>query len=369
MVGARASVFLGTLGYVCYGLSLLNYDHGHVSRHKGALVVLAGAACGISAGLLWTAQGQLVMSYPTQYLKGRYQALFWCIFNLGAVMGGFITFGANLRSEAKDPSLATYWTFVAVMVGGAFLSCLLRKPHEVVRADGSLVVLEKMPNWRGEARGILQVILERRMWALMPLFIYSNWFYTYEFAVYNAGIYNTRTQGLNNSLFWGAQLVGAILIGSYLDRMRISTRRRALMSLMLQTVLVLCNWSLASWASISLRLGENSEVSPPIDFKDGGRYASTASIYTFFGLCDALVQCWTYWLLGHLSSDPVTLSRYAGFFKFCQCGGAAIAWAINGSHVNPTVQLVTNVVLFVVALPGAAFVCNSLGSADHELIQ
>ena len=58
------------------------------------------------------------MAYPTEYLKGRYQALFWCIFNLGAVIGGLITLATNFHSTASEPSLATYVFFVGIMILG-----------------------------------------------------------------------------------------------------------------------------------------------------------------------------------------------------------------------------------------------------------
>jgi len=56
-------------------------------------VIFAGALLGVCAGLLWTAQGAIMMSYPTEDLKGRYISWFWMIFNLGAVIGGLVCTG------------------------------------------------------------------------------------------------------------------------------------------------------------------------------------------------------------------------------------------------------------------------------------
>ena len=53
-------------------------------------MIFAGALLGVCAGLLWTAQGAIMMSYPTEDLKGRYISWFWMIFNLGAVIGGLV---------------------------------------------------------------------------------------------------------------------------------------------------------------------------------------------------------------------------------------------------------------------------------------
>lgn len=52
-------------------------------------VIAAGAILGICAGLLWTAQGSLMLAYSTEQTKGRYIAMFWIIFNLGIYVHPF----------------------------------------------------------------------------------------------------------------------------------------------------------------------------------------------------------------------------------------------------------------------------------------
>jgi hypothetical protein len=63
-------------------------------------VIVAGIYLGISAGLLWTAQGSLMLAYPTEIQKGRYIALFWAIFNMGGVVGAAISLMQNFNSKA-----------------------------------------------------------------------------------------------------------------------------------------------------------------------------------------------------------------------------------------------------------------------------
>jgi MFS family permease len=46
---------------------------------------------GCCAGILWSAQGAIMMSYPSEKLKGRYISWFWMIFNLGAVIGSLVS--------------------------------------------------------------------------------------------------------------------------------------------------------------------------------------------------------------------------------------------------------------------------------------
>jgi hypothetical protein len=55
------------------------------------------------------------MAYPTKEAKGFYTALFWAIFNSGAVVGGAITLGVNYGGGGGDAGAAgvSSTTFVA----------------------------------------------------------------------------------------------------------------------------------------------------------------------------------------------------------------------------------------------------------------
>lgn len=70
---------LGSIGYVIYSGSLWSYDR----NANEPFVIAAGAILGACAGLLWTAQGCLMMSYPEEKDKGKYVSIFWGIFNVG----------------------------------------------------------------------------------------------------------------------------------------------------------------------------------------------------------------------------------------------------------------------------------------------
>jgi hypothetical protein len=73
----------------------------NIHNNAGGFVIAAGAILGICAGLLWTAQGSLMLAYPTESLKGRYISVFWAIFNLGGVVGAAIALGINYNSTAN----------------------------------------------------------------------------------------------------------------------------------------------------------------------------------------------------------------------------------------------------------------------------
>ena len=82
-LGVKLTLSLGGLGYCLYVSSYLSYNYNQSS----GFVIFAGAMLGVCAGMLWAAQGAIMMSYPPENSKGRYISWFWMIFNLGAVIG------------------------------------------------------------------------------------------------------------------------------------------------------------------------------------------------------------------------------------------------------------------------------------------
>lgn len=77
----------GGIGYCIYAISLLASVHAHVDGFN----IFAGALLGICAGLLWTAQGTIMVSYPYEGDKGKYFGIFWAVFNFGAVLGALVS--------------------------------------------------------------------------------------------------------------------------------------------------------------------------------------------------------------------------------------------------------------------------------------
>jgi hypothetical protein len=85
-LGIRTALSFGGIGYSIYVASYLSYNH---TKNLG-FTTFAGALLGVCAGLLWCAQGAIMMSYPPEASKGRYISWFWMIFNLGAVIGSLV---------------------------------------------------------------------------------------------------------------------------------------------------------------------------------------------------------------------------------------------------------------------------------------
>jgi MFS family permease len=85
-LGVKWTLSFGGIGYCVYAISLLVSVHASVAGFN----IFAGVFLGLCAGLLWTAQGTIMLSYPNEAQKGRYFAWFWAIFNMGAVIGSLV---------------------------------------------------------------------------------------------------------------------------------------------------------------------------------------------------------------------------------------------------------------------------------------
>lgn len=86
-LGIRIALSFGGFGYCVYVSSYLSYSH----TQNFGYIVFAGLLLGSCAGILWSAQGAIMMSYPPEKLKGRFISWFWIIFNLGAVIGSLVS--------------------------------------------------------------------------------------------------------------------------------------------------------------------------------------------------------------------------------------------------------------------------------------
>ena len=291
-IGLRLTLAFGGFGYCIYLVSLLVYKH---TRNAGFLI-FAGCLLGACAGLLWTAQGAIMTAYPLEKQKGRFIAIFWVIFNLGAVIGALIPLAQNMHSTAPEVNDGTYYGFIALMLFGFLLSCGLCNPHFVIRKDGSRVMMMKQPTWKSEFIGLFETL--RTDWYivfLFPFFLASNWFYTYHFQDVNFAYFNVRTRSLNSVLYWSMQMVGAAIFGYALDMERFSRRARAKGAIAAIFTLTMVIWG----GGFKFQQGYNREMVGAEDyvkkdFQDSG-YVGPMFLYMFYGFYDAAFQTTAYW--------------------------------------------------------------------------
>ncbi|KAJ5759332.1 hypothetical protein N7520_006488 [Penicillium odoratum] len=332
-IGVRFALSFGGIGYCIYAISLL------VSMHKNVdgFNIFAGALLGVCAGLLWAAQGAIMMSYPPEQKKGHYFAWFWAIFNVGACIGALIPLGQNIHvTVKKDVNDGTYIGFIVLMAFGAVLALFICDADKIVRPDGSRVILMKSPTWKTEIIGLWETISHQPFIVLLfPMFWSSNWFYTYQMNSVNSAYFNTRTKSLNNFLYWFAQIVAAAIIGPLLDIKSVRRSTRARIALVVLFVLTMAIWG----GGYVWQKGYTRETVADVNFKAWDwttpGFEGPMFLYFFYGFYDAVWQGTVYWLMGALGNSGRKLANLAGFYKGLQSAGAAVMWSLDGQQKIP----------------------------------
>ncbi|KAL3418606.1 UNC93-like protein 7 [Phlyctema vagabunda] len=352
-LGVKLTLSFGGLGYCIYAIALLVSVH---STRTGGFSIFAGALLGVCAGLLWTAQGTIMLSYPHEGSKGRYFAWFWAIFNLGGVIGALIPLGENIHIRTNSTVTdGTYIAFIVLMFGGAVLALFLCNASDIHRDDGTKVVLMKNPTWKTELIGLWETIrLEPYIILLFPMFWSSNWFTTYQFNAVNGSYFNTRTKSLNNVLYWMAQIGGALLFGYCLDiaSLRRSVRAKACLAALLTLTMAIWGGGYA-FAKTYTRADVAMETFVPMDWKHTG-YVGKMFLYIFYGFYDAAWQASAYWFMGALSNSGRKMANYVGFYKGIQSAGAAVMWSLDGRKISFMAEFASNWALLTFSLLCAA---------------
>ncbi|KAF9922900.1 hypothetical protein FBU30_006975 [Linnemannia zychae] len=359
-LGPKMTIFLGCTTYCLYAGSFLAYNH-----HKTAWFnITAGALLGVGAAMLWTAQGAMMMAYPPEREKGKYISIFWAVFNAGSVVGSIIPLVINFKTTATGPlSDSTYIAFMVLMALGTFIALTLCRPTSVIRDNGDKVKIQEFPTWTGEVIATLKLFLDWRMIVLIPMFLSSNWFYTYQFTTVNGYYFSVRTQSLNSILYWSAQIFGSWGFGRLLDYQGVNRRTRGLWGLGIITIAFVITWIGGIFFQKQYTINDPRGNH---DWTEGGSYIGPMILYILYGVNDAGWQTFCYWLMGALSNDVTVLSRYSGFYKCIQSSGAAIASRLNAIQIPFMTELIICFALLVVSIPGALFLTNRLEDYSDE---
>ena len=339
-LGIKFALSFGGIGYSVYVASFLCYNH----TENYGFTIFAGALLGVCAGLLWTAQGAIMMSYPPEQSKGKYIGWFWMIFNLGAVIGSLIPLGQNINTTTNSVvSDGTYIGFLILTFLGALLAWCLVDAKSVVRDDGSRVILMKNPTWETEIVGLWETFRsDPYILALFPMFFASNWFYTYQFNNVNLAQFNTRTRALNNTLYYIMQIAGAFVFGYALDQPNIRRTVRAKAAWLALFVITFAVWGggyafQRGYTRAEVQAGSDTPDDPgddyvKLDWTSSG-YIGPMFLYMFYGFYDAAWQTCVYWFMGSLTNNSRKLANFAGFYKGIQSAGAAIIWQMDKQRI------------------------------------
>ncbi|KAJ5622343.1 hypothetical protein N7528_005575 [Penicillium herquei] len=352
-LGVKWTLAFGGIGYCIYAISLLVSVHASVSGFN----LFAGAFLGICAGLLWTAQGTIMISYPSETEKGKYFAWFWGIFNMGAVIGSLIPLGQNINVTVNATvSDGTYIGFIVLMAVGAVLAVCLCNANDIIRPDGSRVILMKNPSWQSELKGLWETLrFEPFVILLFPMFFSSNWFYVYQQNAVNSAHFTTRTKALNGLLYWLAQIIAAGIWGNLLDMTRLQRSVRAKINWFVLVVLTFAIYG-GGYAYEKTYTRASVQASTGFQATDwtSSGYVGPMFLYIFYGFYDAAWQASIYWFMGALSNSGRRSANYVGFYKGIQSVGAAVSNNLDARSLSYKKEFISNWVLLAGSLIFAA---------------
>ncbi|TFY66703.1 hypothetical protein EVG20_g4384 [Dentipellis fragilis] len=306
VLGSKLTLLLGSMGYSLY---LGSYLAINIHPNLGPFVITAGAINGICAGLIWAAQGSLMLAYPTENQKGRFIGVF--LDHLQSRQRGrcFSLVGSELPFYVGN---GTYIGFLVLTLIGVIIPMCMADPNKMIRTDGTKVTTPRHPSWRVELYGLYVALKTDPLIVLLfPMFFASNWFYTWQFNDFNGALFNIRARSLNNVLYWMSQIIGSLAMGFFLDRPYFKRR---------------------TWAYFYQKQYTRASIpdnAHKLDIYDKA-YIGRVFLYIACGILDAMWQTTTYWMMGAMSNDPAKLAYFTGFYKSIQSAGAAGVWRADG---------------------------------------
>ncbi|GBE89260.1 MFS general substrate transporter [Sparassis latifolia] len=361
LLGPRLTLFFGTLGYALYVGALWC----HQTQGTAWFLIFAGALLGISAALLWSAQGSIMMSYPLEKDKGKAFGIFWAIFQFGSFIGAVIALAINIRSgKLSAVSTSTYIAFLVIIFVGIASAFLVLPPNQVVRGDGTIVKLEAASAPHEELIAMYRLCKDWRVIALSPMFFASNYFYAYQGAV-NAGKFDGPTRALNATLEGAGAIIGALMIGYLvLDVKWLHRRTRGYLGLAVTAVITIIVWAVAlSWQVTFKREPAASIVL--INYKHAN-YRGKGALYFFYYFGDACYQALAYWIMSALTNDPFKLARFAGIYKALQSAGAAGSFGMDAVATPYLNELLASWILMLVSFPLAYLVIRDIKETNYN---
>jgi len=213
--------------------------------------------------------------------------------------------------------------------------------------DGTKVLAPRHPSWKVEFYSLfVALITDPMILLLFPMFLASNWFYTWQFNAYNGALFNIGARSVNDLVYWSSQIVGSLLIGLLLDQKRLARRTRAFVGWALLMFVV---FGVHIWAYQYQKTYTRNSLPPPITLSDKS-YPAHVWLYIFMGMMDAMWQTNAYWMMGAMSNDPAKLAYFVGFYKSIQSAGGAGAWRADGAKVPYLNLFISTWVLLVAGL-------------------
>ncbi|KAF1998132.1 MFS general substrate transporter [Amniculicola lignicola CBS 123094] len=320
-IGLKNTLAVGTVGYVLYSAALYQNN-----RYGTKWLVYAGsAACGITAGLFWAAEGAIMLSYPPPENRGRYLAYWLAYRNSGSILGSSINLAFNYSGKTLGKlNWKTYIVFVVLQCFGPAVAMLLSPPDKVQRHNGTKVKrLPQIPAMQ-ELKETLKIFQRKEMILLVPYFLYVTWSLPY-IGSYMSLYFSVRSRALASLVTTIGQVVATAIMGSFLDWKRLSLNQRAHYGF-----LALMTISCGTWVWAVVIQHKYGLHKPALDWDDSA-FGEGWALYVFQQMEFALAYNYSYWLIGFLAREPAEVVRYTSVARGVEAAGQCVASGISST--------------------------------------
>ncbi|KAH6975168.1 major facilitator superfamily domain-containing protein [Ilyonectria sp. MPI-CAGE-AT-0026] len=349
--GLRNTLIFGTTGYVPYSAALYTNNRYGVEW----FIYVGSAACGITAGLFWAAEGAIMLSYPEPDKRGRYLAYWLCFRNSGGILGGIINLAFNAKGKRTGKlDWRTYIVFVVLQCLGPAFSFLLSPPEKVRRRNGTRVHLSERISDFAELKALGKLTIRKEILLLTPYFLYINWCLPY-IGSYVSLYFSVRARALASLVAALSQIVASLLLGTFLDWAKFSVNNRAVGSFLVMMTLIGGCWI---WGTIIQR--EYTSSPPGLDWVDDG-FGRGWALYILWQVNWVLTYNHAYWLIGSLAREPADIPRLTSYVRALESAGQCISSGISSTSTPLITALGINFGIWGVAVVPAYLVVRKIG--------
>ncbi|VUC28103.1 unnamed protein product [Clonostachys rosea] len=351
-IGLKNALIFGTTGYCIYAAAL--YTNNRYGTEW--FVYFGAAACGITAGIFWAAEGAIMISYPVDSQRGRYLAYWLAYRNGGSIVGGIINLAFNYTGKATGKlDWRTYLVFVALQCITPFVALLLSPAEKVQRSDGKAVATAERIHTLEELKEVGKILIRKDFLLVVPFFFYATFLLSYA-GSYLSLYFSVRSRALASLVSALAQIAANILFGSFLDWKRFSLRQRAIIAYVFMMALFGGTWV---WGAVVQH--EYGLHKPALDWDDAG-FGRGWALYIILQVNFALAYNYGYWLAGYMARDPAEIVRLTSTVRAVEAAGGAVASGISSTKAPLLAALGVNFGLWAVAVIPTYFVVRTVGT-------
>ncbi|KAJ1951971.1 hypothetical protein IWQ62_006327, partial [Dispira parvispora] len=216
ILGPRMSLLLGMSAYLFFAVSFLIC---YLTEFP-YIVHIAGAYFGLANPIFWTAQGTLMLTYPTEQNKGKYITTFFLGFSACGVIGGLLVYIMYLTGDGNGFGVPFYLASISTAALGTALVFTLKPDSALVRDDGSAVQKKEFDGLKSELKGVMGIFTSKHMWILTPVFMTLGMPFAYYSNVFNFALFRGDGKGMNMIFYSIFGMIGSLAFGYYVDHVK-----------------------------------------------------------------------------------------------------------------------------------------------------